>query len=80
MAKWNVKLITIGNARCIRLPSALLEKYDWGESLVLKETKDGVLLSGTKINQLSWKEAYRAMAVSNEDWSDLDVTVADGLG
>ena len=79
MATWNVKLITIGNARGIRLPSALLEKYDWGESLVLKETKDGVLLSGTKINQLSWKETYRAMAVSNEYWSDLDVTVADGL-
>ncbi|MCY3765456.1 MAG: AbrB/MazE/SpoVT family DNA-binding domain-containing protein [Gemmatimonadetes bacterium] len=79
MAKWNAKLITIGNARGIRLPKVPLEKYEWSESLVLEETKDGVLLSGTKINQLSWKETYRAMAVSNEDWSDLDVTVADGL-
>lgn len=79
MAKWNVKLIRIGNARGIRLPSALLEKYDWGESLVLKETKDGVLLSGTNTGKLSWKETYRAMAASNEDWSDLDVAVADGL-
>ncbi|MDE3259764.1 MAG: AbrB/MazE/SpoVT family DNA-binding domain-containing protein [Gemmatimonadota bacterium] len=79
MAKWNAKLITIGNARGIRLPKVPLEKYEWSESLVLEETKDGVLLSGTKINQLSWKQTYRAMAASNEDWSDLDVTVADGL-
>ena len=79
MARWNVKLIRIGNAKGIRLPRALMEKYGWGESLVLKETKDGVLLSGTKNNQLSWKETYRAMAVSNEDWSDLDVTNADGI-
>ncbi len=79
MAKWNVKLIRIGNSRGIRLPRALLDKYGWGDSLVLEETKDGVLLSGTKRKELSWKETYRTMAASNEDWSDLDVTVADGL-
>ena len=79
MAKWNVKLIRIGNSRGIRLPRALLEKYGWGDSLVLEETKDGVLLSGTKSRELSWKETYRAMAAENEDWSDFDATVADGL-
>ena len=79
MAKWNVKLIGIGNSWGIRLPRALLEKYGWGDSLVLEETEHGVLLSGTKIEQLSWKETYRAMAASNEDWSDLDVTNADGM-
>lgn len=79
MAKWNVKLIAIGDSRVIRLPRALLEKYGWGDSLVLEETEHGVLLSGTKIEQLSWKETYRAMAADNEDWTDLGVTVADGL-
>lgn len=79
MAKWNVKLIRIGNSRGIRLPSALMEKYGWGESPVLEETDDGVLLSGTKIEQFSWKETYRAMAAESEDWSDLDVTNADGM-
>ena len=80
MAKWNVTLIGIGNSRGIRLPKALLEKYGWGDSLVLEETECGVLLSGTKRNELSWKETYSAMAASSEDWSDLDATVADGLG
>ena len=79
MAKWNVKLMTIENSRGIRLPRALLEKYGWGDSLVLEETKDGVLLSGTKSQELSWKETYRAMAASNEDWSDLGEIVDDGV-
>ncbi|MDE2999603.1 MAG: AbrB/MazE/SpoVT family DNA-binding domain-containing protein [Gemmatimonadota bacterium] len=79
MAKWNLKLIRTGNSRCIRLPRALLDKYGWGESLVLEETDHGVLLSGTGTVKLSWKETYCAMATSNEDWSDFDATVADGL-
>ena len=48
MARWYVKMIDIGNSRGIRIPRALMEKYGWGESLVLEETEHGVLLSGTK--------------------------------
>ena len=29
--------------------------------------------------KLSWSDTYRAMAADDEDWSDLDVAVADGL-
>ena len=79
MAKWNVKLIGIGNARGIRLPCALLDKYGWGDSLVLEETEQGVFISGTTSKKLSWKETFRVMAASNEDWSDFDVTNADGI-
>ena len=79
METWNVKLIAMGNSWGVRLPKALLKKYGWENSLVLEETEHGVLLSGTKSNRLSWKETYRAMAADNEDWSDLDVTAADGL-
>ena len=79
MATWNVKLIAIGNARAIRLPEALLRKYGWGDSLVLEETEHGMLLRGKERNKLSWKETYRAIAADNEDWSDLNATVADGL-
>ena len=80
MATWDVKLIAIGNARGIRLPEALLKKYGWGDSLVLEETEHGMVLRGKERNKLSWKETYRAIAADSEDWSDLDVTVADGLG
>ena len=79
MATRDVKLISIGNSKGIRLPKVLLQKYGWGDSLVLEETEEGIFLYSKKKNKLSWKETYRAMAADREDWSDLDATVADGL-
>ena len=79
MATRDVKLISIGNSKGIRLPKALLQKYGWGDSLVLEETEEGIFLYSNEKNKLSWKETYRAMAADREDWSDLDATVADGL-
>ena len=75
----DVKLIAVGNSKGIRLPKALLQKYGWSDSLVLEERQEGVFLYSKEKNTLSWKDTYRAMAADNEDWSDLDVTVADGL-
>ncbi len=45
----------------------------------LEETEEGVFLYSHEKNKLSWQETYRAMAADCEDWSDLDVAVADGL-
>jgi len=75
----DIKLISIGNSKGIRLPKALLQKYGWSDSLVLEETDQGISLYSKEKNKLSWQETYRAMAAEDEDWSDLDVTVADGL-
>ena len=74
-----LKLVAIGNSRGIRLPKVMIQKYRWGDSLVAEETEDGVLLRGAEGDKLSWKDTYRAMAAENEDWSDLDASVADGL-
>ena len=30
-------------------------------------------------DKLSWAATFRAMRAANEDWSDLDLTVSDGL-
>ena len=75
----DVKLISIGNSKGIRLPKVLLQKYGWSDSLVLEEMDEGVYLYSKEKNKLSWQESYRAMAAENEDWSDLDATLADGL-
>ena len=75
----NVKLVAIGNSKGIRLPKVLLQKYGWSDSLVLQETEEGIFLYDKEKNKLSWKETYRAMANEQEDWSDLDVTLANGL-
>ena len=74
-----VKLIAIGNSKGIRIPKVLREKYGWSESIVAEETEEGILLRRDASGKLSWKDTYRAMAASDEEWSDLDVTVADGL-
>jgi len=50
-----------------------------GDSLVLEEMENGMHLYGEDGKHLSWEETYRAMATEGEDWSDFDVTVADGL-
>jgi len=78
-AKRDVKLVAVGNSKGIRLPKALLQKYGWSDSLVLEELEEGVLLYSREKNTLSWTDTYRAMAAEKEDWSDFDVTVADGV-
>ena len=42
----DIKLITIGHSKGIRLPKALLQKYGWNDSLVLEETEEGIILYG----------------------------------
>ena len=79
MATRDVKLISIGNSKGIRIPKVLLQKYGWGDSLVLEETEEGIFLYSNEKSKLSWKETYRARASDCEDWSDLDTTAADGL-
>ena len=74
-----VKLIPIGNSRGIRLPKTLLDKYGWSDCLTLEELEEGVVLRGKETHNLSWEETSRAMAEESEDWSDLDVAIADGV-
>lgn len=74
-----IKLIPIGNSRGIRLPKALLDKYGWSDRLTLEEMEESVVLRGKDAHKQSWEETYRAMAAESEDWSDFDVTIADGL-
>ena len=76
----DIKLITIGHSKGIRLPKALLQKYGLNDSLVLEETEEGIILYGREESKMSWRETCRSMAADPEDWSDLEATVADGLG
>lgn len=74
-----LKLVAIGNSRGIRLPKVMIRKYGWSDSLIAEETEGGVLLRGAEGDKLSWEDTYRSMAAADEDWSDLDGSVADGL-
>ncbi len=75
----NVKLITIGNSKGIRLPKAILQKYGFSDHLLLDETDRGILLRKKEGDKLSWEQTYRQMAQAKENWDDFDVTLLDGL-
>lgn len=76
-----LKVTRIGNSRGVRIPAATLERYEIDDTLVMEERSDGILLRpvGETAPLLSWEETARAMAASDEDWSEWDVTLGDGL-
>ena len=77
--KIELKVVQIGNSRGVRLPKAVLERYQIKEALVLEAREDGLLLRGKKDKRLTWEETYRQTAREKEDWSDLEAAVADGI-
>lgn len=74
-----IKLVHIGNTLGIQLPNTLVHKYDYGEFLVLEETEQGMLLHKKDDSKLSWEETYKAMAAEQEDWTDFESTLLEGL-
>jgi len=77
--KIDIKVVRIGNSRGIRLPKALLARYQIRDAAVLEVREDGLLLRGKRDGRLSWEETYRECAREREDWKDLEGTLADGL-
>ena len=74
-----LKIVPIGNSRGVRLPEEILERYAIQETLVLEHRDEGLLMRGKPDECLSWGETFKEMAREREDWSDWDVTIADGL-
>ncbi|KHD07306.1 hypothetical protein PN36_03600 [Candidatus Thiomargarita nelsonii] len=75
----DTRLVTIGNSKGIRLPQILLNKYSIFNELFLEETERGILLRKKEENKLSYEETYKAIAEAQEDWTDFDQTLLDGL-
>jgi len=75
----NTRLVTVGNSKGIRLPQFILQKYGFTNWLLLEETERGILLRNMDDNKLSYEETYKAIAEEQEDWSDFDQTLLDGL-
>jgi len=74
-----LKVVPIGNSRGVRLPKTIIDKYAIKDSVVLEERQEGLLLRSKTDKRLSWEETFKEMAREHEDWSDLDVTLTDGL-
>ena len=81
MATIKLKVARIGNSRGVRLPAASLRRYRIGDTVLMEERSEGILLrpSGSAVQKLSWEDTAREMAASREDWSAWDTVAADGL-
>lgn len=75
----DIKLVAVGNSRGVRLPRDLLRKYGISETLVLEELPEGILLRGTVSPKMSLDQTFAEMAAAQENWSDCEGAVADGL-
>ena len=81
MRSVRLKVARIGNSRGIRLPAATLARYHIGLEIIMEEQSDGIFLRppGQATPKLSWEDTAREMATEQEDWSEWDATLADGL-
>jgi antitoxin MazE len=75
----DIKLISIGNSKGVRIPKAILQKYGFSDTLLLEETEKGILLRKKDEQKLSWEDTFKAMAAEQENWEDFDTTLSDGL-
>lgn len=74
-----IQLVQIGNSKGIRLSKKILQKYGFTDSLVLEETKEGILIRNKNDKKLGWEQTYQAMAEEHEIWEEFDITLMDGL-
>jgi antitoxin component of MazEF toxin-antitoxin module len=81
MRSTELKVARIGNSRGIRIPAGTLQRYRIGDTVVMEERSDGILLrpAGPASPKLSWEETAREMAASGEDWTEWEATAADRL-
>ena len=76
-----LKISRIGNSRGIRLPAAMLKKYHIKDAVVVEERPDEIALRPRRGTQqkLSWTDTAKAMAQADEDWSEWDASLGDGI-
>ena len=81
MQTTELKIARIGNSRGVRLPAEVLRRYAFGDTAIMSESVDGILLRPKQQAdaKLSWVDTAKAMAAAAEDWSDWDAVASDGL-
>jgi len=75
----NLKLVPIGNSYGIRLSRPLLHKYGIEHSVIAEQRPEGILLRGSSHGKATLEQTFTEMAASQENWSDLEASTADGL-
>lgn len=74
MKSVELKVARIGNSRGVRIPATTLARYCIGDSVVMEEHTEGILLRPRRAPgpKLSRKDTAAAMTAQPEDWSEWD--------
>ena len=70
----------VGNSRGVRLPAAVLRRYHIGDTLLMEQRLDEIVLRAKRARnqKLPWAETYLQMAQTDEDWTDWE-SLPEGL-
>ncbi len=81
MKTYEISLARIGNSRGIRIPAHLIRKYGFEAGILLEDRGNVVMLTSQSPpeTKLSWEETAKQMVDANEDWSDWESTLPDGM-
>ena len=74
-----LKIVSIGNSRGVRLPKEIIERYAIEDTIVLEAHEETLIFHNKGDKRLSWEDTFKAMARERGDWRDFEGTVADGL-
>jgi antitoxin component of MazEF toxin-antitoxin module len=66
----------VGDSRGVRLPAEVLRRYRVGDTLIMEQRPDEIVLRPKRLlsQKLTWAETYQQMAQADEDWSDWEST------
>ena len=81
MRRIELKVAKIGNSRGIRIPAVTLERYEVGDTIIMEERPEGILLRPElpTVEKLSWTDTALQMSAESEHWEEWETTLSDGI-
>ena len=72
-----VKLVTIGNSKGVRIPKAILQQVGWLDSAELEVQGDAIILRPCKPPRTGWEAAFRQnpptrLSEEEHDWLEVE--------
>jgi antitoxin MazE len=62
-----LSVVSIGNSKGIRIPKAILDKYQISNSVEVEMREDGLVLRPVRKPREGWAEAFRQMHQNGDD-------------
>ena len=73
----NISVISIGNSKGIRLPKALLDKYNIKDEVELLLEKDHIVIKPKALPRKGWEESFKEMHENGDDQLLIDDVFED---